>query len=576
MNGTVPESKSDQLFNANMHISMHLALALGTVIAFASGIANLFADMPMHAAINLTRGMIGLLFWIYAFIRKDYRFGYLSQVVIIWVGACILSIADGGIVSPNVLFLVIIGPFLYASGARNLGLTLSYATIAMTFVLWWTYKNGLYISADIGINRRFVLIILATIVFIVACRTYVKHINIVLDSIDAEHEIYRKASIQKSKFFIHINHELRNPLTAILSAVELLRKLESETSESQVAIKEKKERALKSLHSTCDHIISIVNDVLDFERLSTKNTIDINDYVDFDPRLAAFNTINILSAKAAEKQLNVICKADAGLPQNYKGPIGKVQQVLLNLISNALQHSGGDVTVFIRGSADQLEYRVSDVGNGISREEIEHLFVPFSAGLGYRGTSGLGLSICKTIVEDLLLGSIKVESEPGRGTTFIVKLPLKANSTEWVTLTAPTKVKFDDSFEALKGLRILFVEDDKINNEMTSLLLSECGLNVSSAFNSTEALELLRSSGPFDVAVIDNDLGAASKMNGIGLTVELLNNGLKNVIGFTGNYSESLAEKWKAVGVNKIILKPANTESILCAISAVIKQKQEA
>ena len=261
----------------------------------------------------------------------------------------------------------------------------------------------------------------------------------------------------------------------------------------------------------------------------------------------------------------------SGVHNKYLGPPSKIQQVLLNLVSNAIQHSGGDVTISIRDEDACLIFAVSDSGGGISKSKMETLFEPFTSSLGLRGSTGLGLSICRLLTEKVMHGTITVESEFGKGTTFTVKLPLKPAAVEYEALNVlPTsRTRKPDALNSLEGLRILVVEDDLVNNELTTLVFQKHGMTVASALNSTQALELQRNSGPFDCAVVDSDLGGASKLNGVALCKELRANGLMNVIGFTGNYSQALAAEWRGAGVSQILIKPAQIETLLSALRAL-------
>lgn len=564
--------KSDEIFYGNIKVFTNMIFIAGACTAILAGIVNAGQGKPIYVAINFTRGFIGVFLYLYALKTQNYRFGYISQLITLVVGMTAISIADGGIISPNTFFLVLLAPLPFLTGMRKLGIAFTWSITFILPLLWWTNYIGINSESHISPLKRLIMLELAMFIFFVACTALTRYLALIFNELDEEHETYKKAAVQKHKFFVHINHELRNPVTAILSAVSLLKRIDSDIRSNEQETAQQRAQVISSLQSTCDHLLVVINDVLDFERLSAKSAVASGEYTDFNPRDIAQNVINILSIKAQEKSIKISYKVEIGVHKIYHGLSNKIQQVLINLVSNALQHSNGDVVILIRSHGDNLIYEVSDSGRGISKEDQEKLFEPFSSGFGFRGTSGLGLSICKTLVTEVMHGNIEVKSEVNKGTTFVITLPLKPSSVEYEASNTTQIVESRERnsererFESLKGNKVLFVEDDEANNLMTSMLLSRYGLAVFSAHDSDEALQLLQSSGPFDAAIIDNDLGMGSPLNGVKLSAQLRTNGLKNIIGFTGNYSTDLVSSWRNAGVNTVLLKPADIEKILHAI----------
>jgi signal transduction histidine kinase/ActR/RegA family two-component response regulator len=548
-----------------MKTVVNVTCAISIAVSFITAIVHYLMGIQWIAIIEIIHLVFELAFWIFALKTKRYRLAFQLAIAVDYIGISFSAILGPDLFLTNIFWLALFPPLYIISGNVRTGCVFFALTILQIIGLYYLIEPKLVSSTTVTLIEGF-LFTISIIIFISAVKRWQDKLQIKTEF--AQEEI-KNVKDNKIQHLIAINHEIRNPLTAVLSSVELLKSLEFDTSKDEFAIKKEQAHLLGSLQSSCNHILMIVNEVLDFERLDKKTRIESIEYVDFDPRDVVKNVIDILSAKATEKGLKLISNTDSLVSKKYKGPSGKVQQVLLNLISNALQHSGGDVTVFVNGNSNQLVYTVSDTGKGIPQDEIDRLFVPFSSGSGHIGTSGLGLSICKAIV-DLMRGSITVESQLGIGTSFIVKLPLTTSQTEISNLTPiPKKQTTDDLLKSIKGLKILFVEDDDLNNKLTSSIFTKLGMQVFSALDSTQALELNNISGPFDIAVIDNDLGFGSELDGIKLTSELINTGHKNIIGFTGNFTQELAQKWKAAGVSQIILKPAETESILRAFGAI-------
>ncbi len=547
-----------------MKTAVNVTCGISVGVALSSAIAHYWMGIRWISIIELAQLTFCLSFWVFGLKTNRFRFAFQLALAADYVGISTSAVFGGDLFLTNVFWLALFPPLYIITGAIRVGYAFFTILVLQVVVLYWR------ISPD----PTSVPAVIITEAFLFAGAMFVFALNMKRwqDRLQIKAAVAEDAILQmkdsKIRHLISINHEIRNPLSAILSAVSLL-KLGSQSAnpvdrDSQASL-------LNSLQATCDHLIDIVSETLDHERLSSQSgsTIDV-EYVVFEPRTVVLNAVNVLSAMAAEKSLTIACRVASGVHNKYLGPPSKIQQILLNLASNAVQHSGGDVTISIRDEDACLVFAVSDSGGGMSKSKMETLFEPFTSSLGVRGSTGLGLSISRLLTEKVLHGTISVESEVGKGTIFTVKLPLKPAEVEYEALNVlPTsRTRNPDPLNSLEGLRILVVEDDPVNNELTTLVFKKNGMKVASALNSTQALELQRNSGPFDLAVVDNDLGF-SKLNGVELSKELIANGLAHVVGFTGNYSQSLTADWHAVGVSQILVKPAKIEDILSALRAL-------
>ena len=209
----------------------------------------------------------------------------------------------------------------------------------------------------------------------------------------------------------------------------------------------------------------------------------------------------------------------------------------------------------------------------MSDQAMAHLFEPFSSSMGSYGTSGLGLRICKMIVEGQIGGKISVESALNQGTTFTVTLPLSKNDdqTKWeyVDSVFPADEKGKPSVQpeaetnpVLQGKRILLIEDDQTNSSILRMVLEDAGMSVMCAATSQRAMEILADGGGFDLALLDHNLGASSEKDGMGLAPDLLANGVAKVVGYTGNYSVDMDHRWRAAGVSDIVRKPVSIKDL--------------
>jgi CheY-like chemotaxis protein len=220
----------------------------------------------------------------------------------------------------------------------------------------------------------------------------------------------------KADFLSMMSHEIRSPLTGVLGMAELL--VGTDLTEEQ-------RDYVETIHSAGQALLSIINDVLDFSKIEAgKLKLDV---IDFDLRTTVEEIIKLLAAKAHKKDLELACLMPADLPQTLCGDPGRLRQVLMNLIDNAVKFTPhGDVLVraIVEKETDDyilLRLEVIDTGIGISAKARAQLFQPFSQADSsitrqYGGT-GLGLAICKRLVE-LMGGQIGIDSEVGRGSTF--------------------------------------------------------------------------------------------------------------------------------------------------------------
>ena len=318
-------------------------------------------------------------------------------------------------------------------------------------------------------------------------------------------EAAEAASRAKTSFLSMASHELRTPMNGIMGTITLAKRRTGDPN--LLDYLNKAERSAKNL-------LAIINDVLDISRIEADKLSLVD--LPFSVGEVVGNVKNNLEDLAIEKGLTLRFEGTDDLRGYvFQGDPTRITQVLMNLVGNALKftHKGGiEVQVLLRAlSADQrvLHFEVRDTGIGIGHKDLDRIFNPFEQGDGsttrkYGGT-GLGLALCKRLVE-AMDGTISVSSSEGNGSTFWFNIPAITAQQPGDQNEGNSERHYLDALIARhSGANILVVEDEPINQDITTSLLEEARLNVFAANDGEEAVEAAKS-GTFDLILMDMNM----------------------------------------------------------------------
>lgn len=366
-----------------------------------------------------------------------------------------------------------------------------------------------------------------------------------------ENALKEKLRAEKSEqatrdFVAMINHELRTPLNGLLGSADLME--DTEITEYQQIL-------LSTIHQSGEMLRVIINDLLDFSKMSA-GMLELK--IDsFEPRLL-FNMIEkIFFLQVEEKKLEFIINIDDAIPLRLQGDVDRIQQILVNLIGNAIKFTEkGSITLTTSWKESTLEFVVSDTGCGIPIDKQSSLFDPFvqvdnSSQRKFEGT-GLGLSICKFLVKEMQ-GRLSVKSEEGEGCEFTVCIPL---SSEYKKSEEIINAYIDFPIEQLS---VLAVEDIKMNRVILKMMLAKLGVSPDFAENGLQALKYLEKN-TVDIILMDCRMPV---LDGFETTKRLREKGYsKPILALTAGTTSIEVEACINAGMDDTLNKPYKAEEL--------------
>ncbi len=386
--------------------------------------------------------------------------------------------------------------------------------------------------------------------------------------------IAEQSSQAKSTFLSNMSHDIRTPMNAIIGYVTLAKR--------EKDLSPRMQDYLSKIEASSDHLLALINDVLEMSRIESGRMELMPVPTDVRQMMEDVRSLFITQMEAKGLTYEVSCQevADARVLCDQN----RMNRVLLNLISNAYKFTpkDGRITVSLiqlpslDPSRGVYELRVKDSGIGMTEEFARTVFEPFTREQnatvsGIQGT-GLGMSITKSIV-DLMGGSIEVETAPGKGTEFIIRVSFPLDtSDETEPGEEDTAMPSDIDFSQMK---LLLVDDLDVNREIASMLLMGAGFKIETAVNGQDAVDKVRAAHPGDYAAVLMDI-QMPVMNGYEATRairKLSDPGLSNIpiIAMTANAFSEDVQNAKDAGMNAHIAKPLDVAKMMATMTEVLQ-----
>ena len=377
-----------------------------------------------------------------------------------------------------------------------------------------------------------------------------------------------EASKAKTAFLSSMSHEIRTPMNAIIGLDSI--------ALSDPDISAQTRDYLEKIGDSANHLLALINDILDMSRIESGRLILKNEEFSFSKLLEQINTM--FSSQCADKGLQYNCHINGAVDDHYISDNMKLKQVLINILGNAVKFTpeGGSVNLTVERTAQfdkksTLRFTISDTGIGISKDYLPHIFDSFSqednSATNKYGSSGLGLAITKSIIE-MMNGNIEVKSVKGDGTTFIVAVTLM-----------DCECRHDENNELVidtNKISVLVIDDDPVACEHAKLILEKIGISCEIAYSGFDALEMVKlrhaRANPYNLILVDLKM---PDMDGIETTREI-----RRIVGHESAIIIITAYRWDDVldeaisaGVDSFIAKPLFANNIIDEFRSALQRK---
>ena len=415
-----------------------------------------------------------------------------------------------------------------------------------------------------------ILFLIFTLLLIILYKGYIfrKNTNLILIENNKKLKIAKEKAVDisnlKTQFISTISHELRTPLYGVVGIVDVLKDEHPELAKSTY---------IDSLKFSANYLLSLVNDVLQISKIeNSKIRLENAAFNIFDEMNSILGTLNVLFKM---NQNEIFFNIDKNIPSQIIGDKDKLSQIIINLLGNSLKFTKkGKITLTINlikkeDNFSHIEFEVKDTGIGIALENQTKIFDRFiqinANNDNYQG-SGLGLSIVKKLIS-LFESEIQLQSELGKGTTFNFTIKFKNVSSE-----SSENANVEIVNTIYSNLKVLIVEDNKINQLVTRKILEKSQCNCTVVEAGIEALEILKTE-TFDLILMDINMPG---MNGFETTIKIRQNNITTpIIALTAFSKHEIEQEAIDSGMNAVVIKPYKKSELYSIISELIQKNAD-
>ncbi len=550
--------RSDQQVNRQYQTILIIStLPVIVLVAYVFKLAAVFDFTPVTLAISMS--MVVIVVWS----RRNYDFRHLAaEKVLESLGDGVISLDDHDrLVSYNRAAARIFTSLPEHKLGENIRVVEDFREEMLNENIPWSFSiNGQnyechskQITDENGRKQGCVILVLD----MTDIKAYINEIKRVRQQAE-------KANIAKSEFLANMSHEIRTPMNAIIGLNDIIME---ECGDTQIYAH------AKDVQSAAKNLLAIINDILDLSKVEAGKMELV--YTDYHLKTVVGEVVGMMDMAASKRGLIMKYECDESLPCRYNGDEGRIKQILINILNNAIKFTKeGYVKACVTGrpggqeDEELITFRVEDTGCGIREEDLEKIFEDFRQVDSKRNRSvegtGLGLAIVKHLVE-LMGGTINVESVYGQGTVVTITIPQRIvdrRSIAEVPEIPQEELECAEQFTA-PGVKVLVVDDNVINRKVARGFLKNYAFDLTEAGSGPEAIELVRQNR-YDIIFMDHMM---PMMDGIEAAEIIRRDCGENgtspaMIALTANAMEGIREKFLDCGFQDFITKPLDRKEL--------------